>query len=320
MLPAVAEPILSAPGGPAEHPHPLLGYAMVWTAATLFAVNGTVSKVVLASGISPVELTEIRSLGAFAGFALVLALRRPQALRVGRRELAFLALFGVTGLAFVQWFYFVSIHRLPVGIALLIQYIAPLLVALWARYVFHEPVRRRIWAALALALGGLSLIVQVWGGFELDGLGVAAALAAAGAFAVYVLSAERGLRSRDAISLSCYGFLFAGAFWAVVHPPWRFPVERFDDHVSLLGNLEGFDAPVWLLLAFVVVVGSMLSFALIVSSLHHVSATRVGIVAMLEPVVAALVAFLWLGEELDSIQLLGGMLVLTAIVLAQTAR
>jgi drug/metabolite transporter (DMT)-like permease len=321
MLRVMAEPILSAPGKPGAHPHPLLGYAMVWTAATLFAVNGTVSKVVLSSGISPVELTEIRSLGAFAGFAVVLALRRPRALRVGRRELPFLVLFGVTGLAFVQWFYFVSIHRLPVGIALLIQYIAPLLVALWARYVFHEAVRRRIWLALALALGGLSLIVEVWGGqLELDGVGVAAALAAAGAFAVYVLAAERGLRSRDAISLSCYGFLFAGAFWAVVHPLWRFPAGRLDDRVSLLGNLDRFDAPVWLLVAFVVGVGSMLSFALIVSALHHVPATRVGIVAMLEPVVAALVAYLWLGEELDSIQLLGGMLVLIAIVLAQTAR
>ncbi len=52
----------------------------------------------------------------------------------------------------MQWFYFLAIHRLAIGVALLIEYLAPLLVALWARFVYHEPVRRRIWVALALAL------------------------------------------------------------------------------------------------------------------------------------------------------------------------
>ena len=86
---------------------------------------------------------------------------RPSGCACTRRELPFLAVFGIGGLAFVQWFYFLSIHRLAIGIALLIEYLAPLLVALWARYVFHEQVRRRIWLALALALAGLALIVDV---------------------------------------------------------------------------------------------------------------------------------------------------------------
>ena len=64
----------------------------------------------------------------------------------------------------MQWFYFLAIHRLAIGVALLIEYLAPLLVALWARFVYHEPVRRRIWGALALALAGLATIVNVFGG------------------------------------------------------------------------------------------------------------------------------------------------------------
>jgi drug/metabolite transporter (DMT)-like permease len=301
--------------------HPLRGYAMVWTAALLFAVNGTVSKVVLESGITSLELTQVRSTGAFIGFALALALIAPARLRVGLRELGFLVVFGITGLAFVQWLYFLSIHKLPVGIALLIEYVAPLLVALWARYVFHEPVRLRIWVALALALVGLSLIVELWSGSTaLDGLGVAAALAAALAYAVYILMAERGVRTRDPISLSCYGFGFAALFWLVVQPVWRFPFGRVDDSVSLLGELDSVSAPVWLLLLFVVVVGTMATFALVVSALRHVSATRVGIVAMLEPAAAAAVAWIWLGEALGAAQLAGGAIVLAGIVLAQTAR
>jgi drug/metabolite transporter (DMT)-like permease len=220
----------------------------------------------------------------------------------------------------VQWFYFLAIHRLPVGIALLIQYLAPLLVALFARYVLHERVRRRIWLALALALTGLALVVGLWNGLTLDGVGVLACLGAALAYAAYVLMAEREMSHRDAASLSFWGFLFAAAFWAVVQPIWHFPFERLDDSVSLLGNVEDRTAPVWLLLLFVVGVGTMITFALITGALRHVSATRVGITAMLEPVAASIVAWLWLGETFGATQLVGGAVVLGAIVLAQTAR
>lgn len=317
----MAEPIIHLEGEPHDR-RPLLGYAMVWTAAALFAVNGTVSKVVLDSvGLSTLELTQLRSTGAFLGFALVLAVLRPGSFRIGGRELLYLVVFGVTGVAFVQWLYFVAIHRLPIGIALLIQYLAPLIVALWARYVFHAPVRRRIWLALVLALAGLSLIVELWGGgISLDGLGVAAALAAAGAYALYILMAEHAVARRDPISVACYGFLFAAVFWFGVQPLWEFPLGRLDESASLLGNLDEVSVPAWLLVGFLIVGGTMASFGLIVSALRHISATRVGIVAMLEPVAATVVAWAWLGEELGPEQLAGGAVVLAGIVLAQTSR
>jgi drug/metabolite transporter (DMT)-like permease len=93
-----------------------------------------------------------------------------------------------------------------------------------------------------------------------------------------------------------------------------------DDSVSLLGNLAGREAPVWLLMLFVVVIGTMVTFALITSALRHVSATRVGIAAMFEPVAASVVAWAWLGESFGAAQLIGGGIVLTGILLAQTAR
>src|SRR5215216_5770721 len=141
------------------HRRPALGYAMVLTAATLFAVNGVVSKVILASGISSLRLTEVRLTGAALALLASLALTRPASLRLRPDELPFLLAFGIGGLALVQWLYFFAIHRLPIGIALLIQYLAPLLVALWARFAMHRPVRRRIWLAIVLALTGLSLVV-----------------------------------------------------------------------------------------------------------------------------------------------------------------
>ena len=308
------------PGEAGHVQRPAIGYVMVICAALLFALNGTISKVVLQSGISSLELTQVRATGAFLGFAVLLVVTRRGSLRLTRRELPYLVVFGIAGVALVQWLYFVSIERLPIGIALLIEYIAPILIALWAWAVFRETIRRRLWVALGLAVLGLAVVVEIWSGLALDGLGVAAALAAACAYAVYVLMAERAVRWRDPASLTAYGFLFAGLFWAIVQPLWRFPAGRLDDDVSLLGHLERFSLPVWLLLLYVVVVGTMVTFLLVAAALRHISATRVGLIAMLEPVAASAVAFLWLGESFGAAQLLGGAIVLAAILLAQTAR
>ena len=243
---------------------------MAASAATLWAVNGTVSKVILGSGISSLRLLEVRSLGAAIGFVLVLLVIAPARLRATRRELPFLAVLGICGLAFVQWFYFLSIHRLAVGIALLIEYLGALLVALWARYVFHEQVRRRIWIALALALTGLAMIVDLLGGGgELSSAGIGFALVSALTYTSYILLAERGVGDRDAVSLLAWGFGFAALFLAVIAPWWSFPAGRVDDSVSLLGHLDDRSAPVWLLMTFVVVIGTIVPFFLLVSALRH---------------------------------------------------
>jgi drug/metabolite transporter (DMT)-like permease len=293
---------------------------MVATAATLFGVNGVVSKVIEATGFSSQRLTEVRSTGAFVALALIVALTHRDAVRTNGRELVLLVALGVGGLALVQWSYFFAIHRLPIGEALLVQYVAPLLVALWARLVYRETVRRRIWIALGLSLSGLVLIVRLWHVHSLDGLGLAASALACVSYAFYVLVAERGVERRDAISLSAWGFLFATLFWAAAQPWWSFPGSYFRGDASLLGHLGSVHLPIWLLVAWMVVLGTIVPFVLVVGALRHVSATRVGIVAMLEPVVAILVAWLWLGESLAQIQLMGATLTLTGIVLAQTSR
>lgn len=300
---------------------PALGYAMVLTAAALWALNGVVSKVILQSGgVTSERLTEVRATGAFLLLFAALLVWRRSTLRVARGELPFLAVFGVAGLAFVAWFYFVAIERLEIGIALLIQYVAPVLVALYARYVLREPVRRRIWAALALAIAGLALLLELWRGLVLDGIGVLASIGAAVTFALYILMADRGIRRRTSSSLLAYGFLFAALFWAVVQPWTSFPWDLLDDSVSLLGRLESIELPVWLLMAWMVVLGTIVPFGLLVGALRHVSPTRAGILAMFEPVAGTVIAYAWLREELDPIQLVGAAVVLGGIGLAQTAR
>src|SRR5919108_5549596 len=213
----MVEPILPAHGEPRVR-RPLLGYAMVLAATCMWGINGTVSKAILSSGLSSLRLTEVRSTGAALALGAALLVARPQRLRVRRDELLFLAAFGILGLALVQRTYFFAIHRLKIGIALLIQYLAPVLIALWARFVTKERVRRRIWVALILSLAGLSLVVDLWHGFSLDALGTVAALGAAVAFALYVLLAEHAVGRRDPVSLLCLGFAVAALFWAMIQP------------------------------------------------------------------------------------------------------
>jgi drug/metabolite transporter (DMT)-like permease len=298
----------------------VIGFAMVFAAATLFGLNGPVAKVALASGLSSLRLTEARCAGAAIGLMLIVVIRSPQALRVGRRDLLRLAVFGVVGVALVQLFYFLSIHRLQIGIALLIQYLGPLLVAIWVRTVGHERVRARIWVALALSLAGLALMVQLWNGSSLNGLGVTYALIAAVIFAAYLLLAEREVARRDSISLMAWGFVFATLFWTVVQPWWSFPAHRVGQTVPLEGRLASWHLPVWALVLWVIVLGSIVPFTLFVGAMRHLSATRVGIAAMLEPVVATIAAWAWLRESLSAAQLAGAAVVLAGILLAQTAR
>ena len=315
----MAEPILSAGEVPRAR-NPLLGYTMVLAATCMWGINGTVSKAILGDGLSSPRLTEVRSTGAALILAAVVALTRPSRLRVRRDEILFLLAFGIFGLALVQWLYFFAIHRLEIGIALLIQYLAPVMIALWARFVVKEPVRRRIWVALILALAGLSLVVDLWSGFSLDAVGAAAALGAAVAFALYILLAEHAVGHRDPVSLLCLGFAVAAVFWAVVQPWWSFPAGLVDDSVTLDGALFSTTTTVWALMLTMIVVGTVVPFLLLVGALRHISATRVGVTAMFEPVAGALVAYAWLGESLTTTELIGGAIVLAGILLAQTAR
>jgi drug/metabolite transporter (DMT)-like permease len=299
---------------------PVLGYAMVAVAATLFAINGTVSKVILGSRIDSEQLTEVRCAGALLGLALIAAATRPSSLRIRRQELVLLVALGVGGLALVQWSYFFAIHRVAIGVALVIQFVGPILVALWARFVYGEHVRRRIWVALVLALTGLVLVVEIWRAHRPNAAGLAAAALAAITYAAYILLAERGVRGRDPISLSAWGFFFATLFWSLLAPWWNFPSARVGADVSLLGNLASSHLPVWALMLWMVVLGTIVPFALVVGALRHISATRAGITGMLEPVLAIVIAWAWLGESLDPLQLSGAAATLAGISLAQSSR
>src|SRR2546430_931063 len=177
---------------------------MVAGASLLFAVNGTVAKLVLRAGIEAPQLTLVRAGGAFAGLLLLSALVRPGTgrLRITIRELPLLVGYGIAGFFLVPMLYFVAISRLPVGIALLFEYTAPLMVALWARFGQRRPVRPRLWVGLVLSLAGLACVAEIWTDLRLNGIGVLAGLGAAALLTFYYVLGARGVQRRDTLSLT----------------------------------------------------------------------------------------------------------------------
>jgi drug/metabolite transporter (DMT)-like permease len=298
---------------------PATGYLCTVAAAGLFAVNGTVSKLALEAGIPATLLTALRCTGAAAVLLGALAVVAPDRLRLSRREIPLVAVFGVVGVALTQFLYYVAIGRLPVGIALVFEMTAPVFIALYVWLVRHEQVRSRLWAALALSLSGLVLVAQVWeGGGSLDLLGVGAALAAALCLATYYLLGERGTTDRDPVTLTAWSFAAAALFWAVAAPWADFDVAVLSRPVPV--SLGAVQVPVWVLIGWIVVLGAVVPFWLSIAALRHLPPTAAGIVATVEPVLASVVAWLWLEQVLTGWQVAGGLVVLTGIVLAQTAR
>jgi drug/metabolite transporter (DMT)-like permease len=301
--------------------NPTLGLGLVVLGATLFIVNAGVSRVALRAGVDPVTLTTIRVTGTFVVLLAVAAAFRRSALRPPPgRLLVLVVAHGLVGVAALQWTYFVAIDRLPVGMALLLEYQAPILVAVWARVVQKEAVRPRAWVGLVLAVAGLAATTGIWKGLVLDPVGIAAGLGAAVCLAAYFLIGEHGVGALDPLRVILWSFLVASVALNVVSPVTAFDTSVLGLEVSLLGALSEHAAPVWLLLAWIVVLGTVVPFGAELLALRHLSATTVTMIAMLEPVGVSALGWVWFAERLDTVAVIGGATVIAGIVLAQTAR
>ncbi len=317
----VVEPI---PGiKPAPHRTLWIGYTLYLLGSFTFALNGTVSKAILLSGLDSARLSQLRVTGAFLFLLAFVAINRPGRLRIHRAEWVPLIGYGVLGVAMTQYLFFVALQYLPVGVALLIEFTAPVFVALWFRFVMKEPTRRMVWLALMIALLGLALVAEVWRGFTFDAIGLLAALGAAFALSTHYLITDRQMRQpepRDAVSLTMWGFGFASLFWVIVQPWWSFPWSQFSGNSDpALGPLIG-DRPLWFLSSWMIILGTVVPFWLVVASMRHLRASQASVVGLTEPLLAIIVAWIVLGESLAIVQLLGGVFILLGVVLAERSR
>jgi drug/metabolite transporter (DMT)-like permease len=285
-----------------------LGYLLAAAAASMWALNGSLARFLLDDGVSALRLAQMRSLLSWVILLGVVAVARPGLLRVERRDVPRLAFLGIAGLALVHATYFFAIDRLEIGVALTIQYLAPLLILLWLRVVHGRRLARGLWGAAALSLAGCFLVVRAYHVSGLDWLGLAAAFGAAVTFAIYIVGGERAGHRYSPPTILVWAFGFATLFWAVVQPLWDFPLSRFDTPGRVALALG------------VAVVGTLLPFVLMVAAVRHIPASRAAVVATLEPVLAAVFAWAIHGEALSPVQIVGGVLVIAAVVWIQLQR
>ena len=286
----------------------------------MFASNGIASKLLLDGHITAWRLAQIRALSACAILAIYLWRKAPTTFRIKRSEILPLVSYGIIGIAMVQALYFVSISRMHVSIALLIEFTAPVWIVVHLRVVKRRHVPNQMWLALVLALTGLALIAQVWDGLTLDGIGVIAGFGASFALAFCFLCGESLTEKRDNQSITMWGFFFAGFAWCLVLPIWSFPFDLFTTSIPLAGALEGSSTPGWVLILYVVLVGTIFPYLCVMAGLKNLKASTTSTFGLLEPIFAGIVAWIWFTESWTVIQLIGGVVVIAGIYMADQAR
>jgi drug/metabolite transporter (DMT)-like permease len=225
------------------------------------------------------RLAELRSLGAFALVAAALAVARPRLLKIDRADLGRLALFGIVGLAGVQAFYFAAIARLDIGVALTIQYLGPLLLLVWLKLVHRRALPGGLWSAAALSSIGCLLVVGAYSASGLGGIGILAAFGSTFTFAIYLFAGERLGRRYEPATTLAWGLGLSSAFWLVTQPLWTFPWHILDSPSNAAYA------------AYVVIGGTLVPFGCMIAATRHIPAARAGVVATLEPVLGALLAW-----------------------------
>ncbi|HEY8984721.1 MAG TPA: DMT family transporter [Streptomyces sp.] len=289
-----------------------LGLAVV--SAVAFGGSGVAAKPLIEAGLEPLHVVWLR-VGCAALVLLPIAWRHRDLVR---RRPGLLAGFGLLGVAGVQAFYFGSISRLPVGVALLLEYLAPALVLGWVRFVQRRAVSRRAVVGVVLAVGGLACVVEVWAGMRFDALGVALALGAACCQVGYFVLSDRGGSGADApdpLGVIAYGLLVGAAVLTVVARPWNLDWTV----LTRTADLNGDAVPAWLLLGWIVLVATVLAYATGVVSVRRLSPQVATVVSCAEAVVATVLAWVLLGEHLGIAQLAGGTVVLLGAFVAQSA-
>jgi len=295
------------------------GELLLALGALFFSANGTVSKWVLESGMPAWRLTQIRSTGAFFVLFLITYLRSGNPLKATRREIPKLLLFGVIGFAGVQTSYFFAIARLPVSIALILEFTSPLWIALWLRFVRKREVKATMWIGLAFAFLGLIFLAQVWKGLTLNGPGVLGALASAFALTVYFLQSKGMAEKRSSGEILTWGLGVTALFYAIIMPWWSYPTKYLTQKVELLGRFHGHHAPGWLLVASVIIFGTVVPYSCVMAGIIQTTASTGSVIGMLEPVLAGVFAWILLGERFNTIQLIGAVVVLVGIAIADRA-
>jgi len=283
------------------------------TSALCFGFSGPLAKALIGAGISPLQATWIRLAGAAVLLIAIMAATNPRALVVRRARLGFVVAYSLVGCAAVQAFYYGTVARLTVGIAALLEYLSPVLVLAWVRFVRRARLPGTALAAAVLAISGLACVVQAWQGIHLDVPGLLLGLVTAVCAAVYFLLSQDAGEGIHPLACLAWGLSGAAVVLVPLARPWQLPWHVLAGDLSLGGRA----VPATLVLSWLILVATVAAYATSIAALRRLTAAVGATVASLEVIASVAVAWVLLGETLRPVQLLGGGFVLSGAVLAQ---
>ena len=280
---------------------PLLAIAL---AALLWAIAATVARDLFDDGVPPIQLVQARAVVSALGLALIPAAWRAR----GRRDSApgWIVVALGASIALVNAAYYTAISRLAVAVAIVLQYLGPGMVVAWTAVTSRRRPSTEVLLAVVLAFTGVVLVSEVLGGElgSVDLLGLGAGLASAVFFAAYTLQSERAAARYGPIGAVFRAFAAASLLWVIYQAPqgWPRPLFESENVAKVL---------------FVGLVGTLMPFLLYVWAVGRLRSERAVIAATLEPLFAGIVAWLWLGQVLSFMQIVGGVLILGAVLWLQ---
>ena len=279
----------------------LWGLAAVALAATLWAVAAAMARTLFDDGVEPLELVQARAYVSAIGLALMpAAWRRPE--KPNLKAAVGLGL----AIAMVNAFYYIAIQRLAVAVALVLQYTGPAVVVAWIAFTTRKRPSKEILIALLATFIGVVLVSELLAGDigSLSLVGIACGVGSAVMFATYTLVSEEAGKHYGVIGALFRGFCAASILWLIFQIPqgWPHALTAADNLPRVL---------------FVGVVGTLAPFLLYLWGVERIRAERAVIAATLEPVVAGVVAWIWLSQTLSVMQLIGGTVIVIAVASLQ---
>ena len=294
-------------------PSPRWGYFYVVLAAVIWGVSGASGKFLFQQGVTPLQLVQIRVTLASGFLFLWLVMRKRPLLSIAPKDIVYFLILGIVGMAMVQFTYFYTISKIKVAAAILLQYLAPTLIAIYSVIFAREKLTRLALAAIIGATLGCYLVVGAYNFdlFELNKMGVLGGLCAALAFAFYSIYGEKGMQHYNPWTVLFYALLASAVFWNLGHFFWR------GAPAPLAALRQSYSLVEWFWIIYIAVFGTVVPFGLYFEGVSLIRSTRASITATLEPITAGVVAYLFLGETMQPLQLLGGLLVIGSVVVLQ---
>lgn len=283
------------------------GFFCVVLAASLWGLSGTVAKYLFSQQVNPFDLVQVRLTFSFFFLFLYLLAFNRRLLYVARQDYTYMIIFGFLGVAAVQFTYLYTISKTNVATAIFLQYLAPAMVMIYELLFKKAKLTLAGTVAVLWSVAGGFLIAKgnLGGGFAVSAVGLFSGLASAAAFAFYSVYGKRGLAVYNPWTLMVYGFGAGTVTWFFYRLPWL-TVMRY-------GWRD------WLFFLYIAVFASIIPFGFYFKGLRYLTPVKAGLTSTLEPVVAAVLAWLLLGERLTVMQMAGCLLILGAIILIQVA-